>query len=76
MAVVKSTPKGQIVIPADIRARHGIVPGSRVEVREEDGRIVVIPLLRDPVRQARGIFREGASSLAALEELRDEEASR
>lgn len=76
MPVVKATPKGQIVIPAPIRAKFGIAGGSRVDVHEEDGRIVVVPLLADPVRQARGIFKGGRSALKALVELRKEEAGR
>lgn len=76
MSVVKATPKGQIVIPAPIRTKFGISGGSRVEVREENGRIVVVPLLRDPVRQGRGALRKGSSALAALRELRKEESGR
>jgi len=76
MAIVKATPKGQIVIPAPIRARFGIKSGSRVEVHEEGGRIVVVPLLTDPVRQARGILKGGPSALDALAEMRVEEARR
>lgn len=76
MPIVKATPKGQIVIPARIRLKFGITGGSRVEVHEEGGKIVVIPLLADPVRQARGIFKGGDSALKALAELRKEEARR
>jgi AbrB family looped-hinge helix DNA binding protein len=76
MSIVTATPKGQIVIPAPIRAKFGITGGSRVEVREEEGKIVVVPLLADPVRQARGIFKGGDSALKALAELRREEAGR
>ena len=74
MSVVKATPKGQIVIPAPIRAKFGISGGSRVEVLEEHGRIVVVPLLRDPVRQGRGLLKKGDSALAALKDLREAEA--
>jgi len=76
MPVVKTTPKGQIVIPATIRAKFGITGGSRVEVREEAGRIIVVPLLADPVHQARGMFKGGASALKALAALRKKETER
>ena len=76
MSIVKATPKGQIVIPAPIRSKFGITGGSRVDVRVEGGRIVVVPLLADPVREARGIFKGGGSALKALDELRREEAGR
>ena len=76
MSIVTATPKGQIVIPAPIRVKFGITGGSRVEVRVEGGKIVVVPLFADPVRQARGIFKGGESALKALAALRREEAGR
>jgi len=38
---VRVTPKGQVTIPADMRQRHGIEPGSQVELREEGDRLYV-----------------------------------
>ena len=35
--------KGRIVLPQAVRDRLGIVPGSEVDVREEDGKAVVEP---------------------------------
>jgi AbrB family looped-hinge helix DNA binding protein len=35
--------KGRVVLPKAVRERLGITPGSEVEVREEDGRVVVEP---------------------------------
>jgi AbrB family looped-hinge helix DNA binding protein len=37
MAVATLTAKGQIVIPADIRARHELTPGTQVEFVDEGG---------------------------------------
>jgi len=37
MAVATLTAKGQIVIPADIRARHQLTPGTQVEFVDEGG---------------------------------------
>jgi antitoxin PrlF len=31
------TEKGQVVIPAEIRARHGLTPGTQVEFVDEGG---------------------------------------
>ena len=33
------TAKGQVVIPAEIRARHGLTPGTQVEFVDEGGTI-------------------------------------
>jgi len=35
--------KGRIVLPKAVRERLGIAPGTEVEVREEDGTVVVEP---------------------------------
>ena len=37
MSVATLTAKGQIVIPADIRARHELTPGTPVEFVDEGG---------------------------------------
>jgi AbrB family looped-hinge helix DNA binding protein len=54
-------PRGQVTIPADIRARFGFLPGTEVDlVVEDDGvRIVRAPPAGDPrgdraVRRLRG----------------------
>ena len=41
MTEVTVTRKGQITIPVELRRRFGIEEGSKVEVMEEGGRIVV-----------------------------------
>jgi len=66
MAIVKTTVKGQIVIPAKLRKKYHISKGTRVKIVERDGEIVIKPLLRNPVKEARGIFKEGGSALKAL----------
>ena len=37
MSAATLTAKGQIVIPADIRARYGLTPGTQVEFVDEGG---------------------------------------
>lgn len=39
MAAATLTEKGQIVIPAEIRVRHGLTPGTQVEFVDEGGTI-------------------------------------
>jgi len=41
MTEVTVTSKGQVTIPADLRRKFSIEEGSKVEIVEEDGRIVV-----------------------------------
>ena len=42
MTTATLTAKGQIVIPADIRARHGLTPGTQVEFVDDGGVIRLI----------------------------------
>jgi len=41
MTVVAVTKKGQITIPVEIRRKFGIEESSKVEVVEEEGKIVI-----------------------------------
>ena len=41
--MTKVDSKGRIVLPKGVRERLGIMPGTEVEVREEDGKAVVSP---------------------------------
>ena len=42
MAAATLTQKGQIVIPAEIRARYGLTPGTQVEFADEGGTIRLV----------------------------------
>jgi AbrB family looped-hinge helix DNA binding protein len=43
--VVSLSQKGQATIPKELRKKHGIEPGTRVQIRENDrGEIVIEPL--------------------------------
>lgn len=60
-----ATVKGQIVIPAPLRRKYGIKKGTKIYVRDEDGRIVLQPITREFVRGLRGVLK----GTGALEEL-------
>jgi AbrB family looped-hinge helix DNA binding protein len=48
MAAATLTEKGQIVIPAEIRARYELTPGTQLEFVDEDGSIRIIVRRRIP----------------------------
>jgi AbrB family looped-hinge helix DNA binding protein len=74
VSTVKVSKKGWVVIPRNIRERYGIRPGDRVNVVDYAGRIAIIPALKNPIRQGRGLLK-GCPSLtgALLEERRLEQ---
>jgi len=76
MSRAKVSTKGQIVIPAELRRRYGIRPGDEVRVDEGPGGIVVAPLLKDPVKQGRGLLPKRPSLGEALLEERRREVHR
>ena len=51
------TSKGQLVIPARVRRRFGIKPGTRVNFVEEGDRIIFQPVTREYIRSFRGVFK-------------------
>ncbi len=74
MVLVTSTIKGQIVIPADIRKKFKIKKGTRVNVYEKENKIIVEPLLDDPVQEGRGMLKTRGRVLKALMKDRKKEA--
>ena len=68
--------KGWIVIPAPLRRRYGIKPGSIVKVKEVNNKIVLVPEAMDPVQECFGKFSGKASLTKALREEREEEKRR
>jgi AbrB family looped-hinge helix DNA binding protein len=56
MAIVKTLSKGQIVIPAEIRKKYHIKPGTKIQVLEYSGIIYLIPPVADPINAACGVL--------------------
>jgi AbrB family looped-hinge helix DNA binding protein len=54
MYTVKTLAKGQVVIPAKLRRKFRIQPGSELQVLEYGGVIYLIPPVADPIKAAAG----------------------
>ncbi|RPI28558.1 MAG: AbrB/MazE/SpoVT family DNA-binding domain-containing protein [Acidobacteria bacterium] len=74
--------KGWVVIPAELRKKHNLHPGSEVQVVDYGGVLALVPKLDDPVRQAAGLLK-GRKSLTRVlvsehraERLRDKKHGR
>jgi AbrB family looped-hinge helix DNA binding protein len=68
--------KGWIVIPAALRRRFGLTPGTLVELWEEGDRIVIVPQMTDPVEELYGKLAGRPSLTEALLADREEELAR
>ena len=68
----RATTKGQIVIPVALRRKYNIQGGTRIQVFEEKGRIVLRPVTRETIHSARGLFK-GSGALKILTEERKKE---
>ena len=59
------TSKGQLVVPAELRRKHGIQAGTRVKFLEDQfGRIVLQPITEEYIDRVMGCLAEGADLLA------------
>lgn len=76
MNPVKVSSKGWVVIPSEIRERHGIRPGDLVHVVDYGERIAIVPALDDPVADGKGLLSGGSSLTDALLGDRREERRR
>jgi AbrB family looped-hinge helix DNA binding protein len=76
MTVLTVSQKGWVVIPAELRKKYGLKPGSRVQISDRGGSLVLIPLLEDPVREAYGMFAGKISLTKALLEERAKDLER
>ena len=62
------TSKGQLVVPAELRRKHGIQAGTKVKFLEDQfGRIVLQPITADYIDRVMGCLAEGPDLLAAWE---------
>jgi AbrB family looped-hinge helix DNA binding protein len=60
------TSKGQLVIPAEIRRRYGIKPGTEIRFIEKDNHIVMQPVTKEFIRSLCGRYKGQPSMLDDL----------
>jgi len=66
------TSKGQLVVPAKLRKKYGIKPGTKVFFVERGDEILFQPVTREYIRSVCGML---ASATSVAEELLSERAS-
>ncbi len=62
MTMLTVSSKGWVVIPADLRRKYDLEPGSKVMLVDYGGVLALVPALDDPVEQGYGLL-AGKSSL-------------
>jgi AbrB family looped-hinge helix DNA binding protein len=72
----KVSAKGWVVIPAALRRRYRLQPGTLIEFREEGDKLVIISSKGDPVEELFGKLAGPVSLKAALLEERTAELNR
>jgi AbrB family looped-hinge helix DNA binding protein len=68
--------KGWVVIPADLRKKYNLVPGTEVIIVDYGGVLSIVPALKQPVKQGRGLLKGLPSLTNDLLQERKTERSR
>jgi AbrB family looped-hinge helix DNA binding protein len=58
--------KGWVVIPAELRKKYSLKPGSEVTLVDYGGVLAIIPALKNPTNQAAGMLKGGESLTKSL----------
>jgi AbrB family looped-hinge helix DNA binding protein len=68
--------KGWVVIPAELRKKYNLLPGTEVVIVDYGGVLSIIPALNNPVKQGRGSLKGLPSLTQDLLKERANERSR
>ena len=68
--------KGWVVIPAALRRKYGLKPGTRVQIVDYGGGLSILPEMADPVAESFGMLEGGPSLTQDLLEERARERER
>jgi len=58
--------KGWVVIPAALRKKYNLTPGTEVVIVDYGGVLAIVPSMKDPVKQGYGMLKGGPSLTQAL----------
>jgi len=50
--------KGWVVIPAELRKKYNLTPGTEVVIVDYGGVLSILPAMRDPIKQGRGLLKD------------------
>lgn len=76
MAVTQLSEKGQVLIPKPLRKKLGLKPRGKVQLTEEEGRLILMPVPDDPIAAATGFLKGKFSLTQDLQREHRDEARR
>jgi len=50
--------KGWVVIPAELRKKYHLKPGTAVTMVDYGGVLSIVPAMQDPIKQGRGLLKD------------------
>ena len=56
--VLTISKRGWVVIPAELRKKYHLHPGTEVVIVDYGGVLAIVPAMRDPVKQGRGLLKD------------------
>jgi len=62
---IRLSSKDWVIIPAEMRTKHGLKPGSEVRVVDYSGVLSIVPVPADPINAGLGLLK-GEDSLTAF----------
>jgi AbrB family looped-hinge helix DNA binding protein len=68
--------KGWVVIPAELRKKYNLLPGTEVVIVDYGGVLSIIPALKNSIKQGRGLLKGLPSLTQDLLQERTRERSR
>lgn len=68
--------KGWVVIPAEMRKKYNLVPGSEVTLVDYGGVLTIVPVIADPIKRGRGLLKGQPSLSDVLRKDREFEKKR
>jgi AbrB family looped-hinge helix DNA binding protein len=57
MSVHSLSSKGWVVIPANLRKKYELQPGTEVHIVDYGGVLAIVPAMKDPLDQAAGLLK-------------------
>ena len=73
MSIHSVSSKGWVVIPANLRKKYALLPGTEVRIVDYGGVLAIVPAMKDPLNQAAGILNsEKILTKKLMEEHRNE----